>query len=141
SAYENSPGHLFESAAASSINVWHRGENAANTTISYYNKGPAIAAMLDFKIRSETKNQKSLDDVMRALYNEYFKEKNRGWTDDEFRGVCERVAGTSLAEIFDDYVFSTKEVDYPKYFSLAGLKIDTELRGANTPGTYLGALT
>ena len=82
--YENSPGHLFESAAASSINVWHRGENAANTTISYYNKGPTIAAMLDFKIRSETKNQKSLDDVMRALYNEYYKDKKRGWTTRSF---------------------------------------------------------
>lgn len=139
SAYENSPGHLFESAAQSSINVWHRGDNSANTTISYYNKGPAIAAMLDFKIRSETKNQKSLDDVMRALYNEYYKDKQRGWTDEEFRAVCERITGVSLAEIFDDYVHSTKEVNYAKYFALAGLKIDSELRGE--PGAYLGAFT
>jgi predicted metalloprotease with PDZ domain len=138
-AYENSPGHLFESAAQSSINVWHRGDDAANTTISYYNKGPAIAAMLDFKIRSQTKNQKSLDDVMRALYNEFYKDKKRGWTDEEFRAVCERIAGVSLEEIFDDYVYSTKEVNYTKYFALAGLKIDTELRGE--PGAYLGAFT
>ena len=138
SAYENSPGHLLQSAAQSSIDTWIRGEDAANTTISYYNKGPAIAAMLDCKIRDETGNRKSLDDVMRALYNEYFKQKQRGFTDDEFRAVCERVAGAPLGEIFDDYVATTKEIDYQKYFALAGLKIDTELRAE--AGAYLGAV-
>lgn len=137
STYENSPGHLFQSAAQSSVDTWLHGDNAANTTISYYNKGPAIGAMLDYKIRSETNNRQSLDDVMRALYKEYFKQKKRGFTDEEFRAVCERIAGAPLAEIFDDYVATTKPVDYAKYFALAGLKIDTELRGE--PGAYLGA--
>ena len=137
SAYENSPGRLFQSAAQSSIDTWIRGEDAANTTISYYNKGPAIAAMLDYRIRAETGNRKSLDDVMRALYNEYFRQKQRGFTDDEFRAVCERVGGVALGEIFDDYVATTKEIDYRKYFALAGLNIDTELQaGAEA---YLGA--
>jgi predicted metalloprotease with PDZ domain len=139
STYENSPGHLFQSAAQSSVDTWIRGDNPANTTISYYNKGPAIGAMLDYKIRAGTNNRQSLDDVMRALYNEYFKQKKRGFTDEEFRAVCERIAGAPLAEIFDDYVATTKPVDYAKYFALAGLKIDTELRGQ--PGAYLGAET
>ena len=41
--YENVPGHLFQSAAASSFDTWiqffNRSENVANTTISYYDKG------------------------------------------------------------------------------------------------------
>jgi len=135
--YENNSGHLFQSAAESSIDTWHQGDNSANTTISYYNKGKAIGALLDFKIRSETKNQKSLDDVMRTLYKEYFQEKKRGFKDEEFREVCERIAGVPLPEIFDVYVATTKDVDYPRYFNLAGLKIDTELRAQ--PGAYLGA--
>ena len=139
SAYENSAGHLFQSAAESSLDTWISGGDAANTTISYYNKGPAIAAMLDFKIRAETRNQKSLDDVMRALYSEFYEQKKRGFTDEEFRQVCERIAGVSLAEIFDVYVATTKEIDYAKYFGLAGLKIDTDVRGL--PGAYLGAFT
>ena len=137
-AYENSSGHLFQSAAQSSIDTWIHGDNAANTTISYYNKGPAIGAMLDLKIRSETKNRASLDDVMRALYKEYFQEKGRGFTDAEFRQVAERAAGGPLSEIFDDYVATTKDVDYSKYFALAGLHIDTELRPK--AGAYLGAV-
>lgn len=138
STYENSPGHLFQSAAQSSIDTWIHGEDAANTTISYYNKGPAIAAMLDYQIRAATGNQKSLDDVMRALYNEYFKQKKRGFTDDEFRAVCERIAGVQLGEVLGDYVATTKAIDYQKYFALAGLRIDTELRAQ--PGVYLGAV-
>jgi predicted metalloprotease with PDZ domain len=135
--YENNSGHQFQSLAESSIDTWHRGDDAANTTISYYDKGKAIGALLDFKIRSATQNRRSLDDVMRTLYKEYFQEKKRGFRDEEFREVCERVAGVPLPEIFDVYVATTKEVDYAKYFNLLGLKIDTELRGQ--PGPYLGA--
>ena len=137
-AYENVPGHLFQSAAQSSIDTWNRGDNSANTTISYYNKGAVIAALLDFEIRSESRNRRSLDDVMRTLYKVYFQEKKRGFTDQEFRETCEKIAGVPLSEIFDVYVASTKEIDYGKYFGFMGLKIDTELRAQ--PGAYLGAV-
>jgi len=49
--YENIPGHLFQSVAQSSYDSWmlffNRSENAANTTISYYDKGCAITMLLD----------------------------------------------------------------------------------------------
>src|SRR5215469_13264521 len=142
---ENGSGHLFQSVAQSSIDTWITGgrgggtgdENAVNTTISYYSKGGALGPVLDFKIRNETNNQKSLDTVMQTLYKEFYQEKKRGFTDEEFREVCERTAGASLAEFFDGYIYSTKEVDFAKYFAYAGLKVDTELRGR--PGAYLGA--
>jgi len=142
---ENGSAHLFQSAAQSSIDTWTSGgrgggsgdENAVNTTISYYSKGSALGPVLDFAIRNATNNQKSLDTVMGTLYKEFYQEKKRGFTDAEFREVCERTAGTSLAEFFDDYVYSTKEVDFAKYFEYGGLKLDTELRAK--PGAYLGA--
>jgi predicted metalloprotease with PDZ domain len=141
--YENIPGHRFQSAAASSFDTWlhsfGRGDNAANTTISYYDKGAALGMLLDFKIRAETKNQRTLDDVMRTLYREYYKEKKRGFTDSEFREVCERLAGCPLAEIFDVYVSTTKDIDYPKYLAYAGLEIDVEPHVGD--GAYLGAST
>jgi predicted metalloprotease with PDZ domain len=141
--YENIPGHRFQSATASSFDTWlhsfGRGDNAANTTISYYDKGAALGMLLDFKIRAETKNQRSLDDVMRALYREYYKEKKRGFTNSEFREICERIAGCPLAEIFDVYVSTTKDIDYPKYLAYAGLEIDVEPHVGD--GAYLGAST
>lgn len=141
--YENVPGHLFQSATESSFDTWihffSRGENAANTTISYYDKGAALGLLLDLKIRNETKNHASLDDAMRALYRIFYKEKKRGFTDQEFREVCELVAGCPLAEIFDVYASTVNDIDYPKYLSYAGLDIDVEPK--EVPGVWFGAAT
>lgn len=132
SAYENKPGHLFQSATQASYETWEDGPfgrtgDDAYKTISYYEKGPVLGMLLDFKIRHETKNKKSLDDVMQALYQEYYQKKKRGFTDQEFRAVCEKTAGTSLDEVFD-YASTVKPIDYPKYLAYAGLAIDTTLK-------------
>jgi predicted metalloprotease with PDZ domain len=94
--------------------------------------------LLDLKIRHESKNLKSLDNVMRTLYQRYYKEKKRGFTDEEFREVCESVAGCPLPEIFD-YASTVKDIDYPKYLAYAGLDIDVQPR--ELPGGYLGVAT
>jgi predicted metalloprotease with PDZ domain len=135
--YENNSGHLFQSATQSSYLTWSqgpfggRGEGIVKT-ISYYSKGPVLGLLLDFKIRHETKNQKSLDDVMRTLYRKFYKEKKRGFTDGEFREVCQSTAGCDLSEVFD-YASTVKDIDYPKYLGYAGLEIEMprELPEAN----------
>ena len=141
SSYENRPGHLFQSAAESSFDTWmkffDRNENASNTTISYYDKGAALGLLLDLKIRHETNNKKSLDNVMRTLYEKFYKEKKLGFTDREFREECEDAAGCALPKIFDDYVATVKEFDYPKYFAYAGLEID--VKPEEQPGVFFGA--
>jgi len=142
-SYENIPGHLFQSATEASFDTWiqffSRGDNARNTTISYYDKGCALGMLLDLKIRHETKNKKSLDDVMRTLYRQFYKEKQRGFTDEEFRSVCEGIAGCPLPEILDVYSSTVKDIDYPKYLAYAGLTIDVAYK--DLPGAFLGTTT
>jgi len=141
-AYENNTGRLFQSATQSSYDTWNqgpfgRGKGAGvRRTISYYEKGPILAMLLDFKIRHETKNEKSLDIVMRALYAKYYKGLGRGWTDEEFRQACESVAGVTLDESFD-YAATTKEIDYAKYLGYAGLEMEAS---KPLPDAYLGAI-
>ena len=139
--YENIPGHLFQSAAESSFDAWiywlDNSENIENTTISYYDKGVALGMLLDLKIRYESAGRRSLDDVMKTLYQVYFKEKKRGFTDEEFRKVCEDVAGKPLTEIFESYIPTVQDVDYKKYLGYAGLNIDQY--PVEIPGSYLGA--
>ena len=143
SNYEKIPGHLFQSAAQSSFDTWmlffNRSENASNTTISYYDKGCALTMLLDLKIRYESGNEKSLDDVMRELYQVYYKDKKRGFKDQEFREVCEKAAGTSLDEIFDLYIPTIHDIDYSKYLGYAGLTID--LNPVELPGAWTGITT
>jgi predicted metalloprotease with PDZ domain len=127
-AYENNPGHLCQSAVEASRQTWTeppfgKRPEGVNKTISYYDKGAALSALLDLKIRHETKNVESLDDVMRTLYQTYYKEKRRGFADLEFREACEQAAGCPLDEFFE-YASTAKAVDYPKYFGYAGLEIE-----------------
>ena len=125
-AYENHEGKNHQSLARSSEETWSDGPfgNDPNKTISYYDKGPVVALMLDFAIRHYTNNKQSLDDVMRCLYNQFYKQQNRGFTEAEFKKVAESIAGKKLDEIFD-YVYTTKPLDYKKYFNYGGLNIDT----------------
>jgi predicted metalloprotease with PDZ domain len=124
---EQGKGHQFQTATQSSFDVWlyflRRDGDLRNATISYYDKGAALSLLLDLKIRHETRGRRSLDDVMRTLYQQYYKQKQRGFTDEEFRHVCESTAGCPLPEIFDIYAATTQDVDYRKYLAYAGLDL------------------
>jgi predicted metalloprotease with PDZ domain len=128
--YENTPGHLYQSAAAASRGIWAirgnpfaRSDKERDSTISVYDKGCILGLMIDFKIRHETGNKHSLDDVMKNLYKKYYQDKKRGFTDTEFQKECELVAGVPLKEVFS-YTNTVAPVNYPKYFAYAGLDID-----------------
>jgi predicted metalloprotease with PDZ domain len=140
-AFENAPGHHYQAATESSWDTWNMGSGIGgdrNTTISYYENGGMLGAMLDLKIREASNNKESLDDVMRGLYRTYYLQKHRGFTDDEFRQECEKAAGTDLSEVFS-YASTTTDVDYAKYFTYAGLKLTSTSEDA--PGAYLGINT
>jgi predicted metalloprotease with PDZ domain len=135
--FENSTGRRYQSVAENSWDIWHGSQIGGDrrTSVSYYSKGPAIGVLLDLKIRHETGNKQSLDDVMRGLYQQYYLEKKRGFTDAEFRQECERVAGADLSDVFEA-VWTTKDIDYAKYLSYAGLEIDLSPKPAE--GVELG---
>ena len=137
--YESVPGHKVQPVTLSSYDTWihsyMQGPDAINTSISYYDKGCGLGLLLDLKIRNESGNSKSLNDVMRYLYFKYYKDLKRGFTDDEFRQVCEKFAGCDLSEIFN-YASSTQDIDYSKYFKYAGLTIDDKYK--EMPGSYTG---
>ncbi|WMI65234.1 hypothetical protein RBH94_14355 [Aestuariibaculum sp. YM273] len=125
--YENIEGKNHMSLARSSFDIWlnffNHNVNAEETTISYYNKGPIIGLLMDLEIRNNTNNKKSLDDVMRFLYNEYYLKQNRGFKEEEFWDVCKSISGSGFDDI-KEYVYTVKDIDYQKYFDYAGLNID-----------------
>ncbi len=137
---ENSPGRLFQSVTQASFDTWSDGPfgrvgDEVNKTVSYYQKGPVLGLLLDLKIRHETGNRKSLDDVMRTLYYDIYKKEDRGYTEREFREICEATAGVPLDEFFG-YVYTVQPIDYAKYLGYAGLRIDLEEKVL--PGATIG---
>ena len=69
------PGRRLQSVAASSFDAWIKyyrpDENTLNAVSSYYVKGSLVALCLDLLIRERTGGQKSLDDVMRLLWQRF----------------------------------------------------------------------
>ena len=140
---ENIPGNKIQSAAESSFDAWIKNyrpnENSNNATISYYSRGAVIGNLLDLEIIAATKGQKSLDDVFRYLWAEYYQKRNRGYTDAEFQKAVELEAGRSVDAFFRNNIYGTQTFDYDKFFGYAGLKlVDTN---AGKPKTFLGATT
>jgi predicted metalloprotease with PDZ domain len=124
---EETPGRLLMSAEESSFDAWIKyyrpDENSVNTSISYYDKGEILGMLLDLEIRRRTKSAKSLDEVMRALYNDFYK-KGRNYSPADFQKVCETVAGGSLEEFFARYVRGRDELPYNQIFAAAGLQLE-----------------
>ena len=130
SSLENRPGNKVQSAAMSSFDTWikfyRRNENSYNTEISYYTKGSLLGMLLDLEIINSTNGKKSYDDVLRLLYNKYYKKLKRGFTDSEYKAAVEKIAGKNLDNFFSSYVDGTKEINYNKYFGYAGLQLIDE---------------
>ncbi|HEY2582373.1 MAG TPA: peptidase M61 [Mucilaginibacter sp.] len=134
---ENQPGAKIQPLAEASYDAWIKAyrpnENSANSSISYYDKGAAIAMMLDLEIINDSNGKKSLDDVMKYMYDTYYKAKKRGYTDVEFKQGLEKFAGVNLDDFYKKYIYGVTPIDYDKYFGYAGYKLTNELAGTNDP--------
>ncbi|WP_299821450.1 PDZ domain-containing protein [uncultured Pontibacter sp.] len=124
---ENTPGNKIQTVAESSLDAWikyyRRTENSNNAEVSYYTKGGVLGHLLNMEIMKNTNGKKSLDDVMRAMYERYYKKLDRGYTEKEFKEMVEKVAGKNMDAFFKNYVNGTATPDYNKYFETAGLKL------------------
>ena len=139
---QNRPGRFETSLEEASMDAWikyyRQDENSANNQISYYDKGDIVSMMLDITIRTASNGTKSLDDVMRHLYNEFYK-KGRNYTPEDFQKVSEMMAGRSLDDFFEKYVRGEGEIDYAGIMSGIGLKVEVTQPGKNR--AYIGADT
>ncbi|MEO5858830.1 MAG: PDZ domain-containing protein [Pyrinomonadaceae bacterium] len=139
---QNRPGRFETSLEEASQDAWikyyRQDENSANNQISYYDKGDIVNMMLDITIRTASNGTKSLDDVMRHLYNEFYK-KGRNYTPADYQKVSEMMAGRSLDDFFSKYVRGEGEIDYAGIMSGIGLKVEVTQPGKNR--AYIGADT
>src|SRR5947209_29537 len=142
---QNTPGRLEQSAEESSFDAWIKyyrpDENSINSSVSYYDKGAILGLLLDLEIRKRSNGAHTLDDVMRALYNDFYK-RGRNYTPEDFQRTAEAAAGTSLEDFFSRYVRGREELDYNAALDVAGLRLDTASAPDGRPAAeeaYLGA--
>ncbi len=121
------PGRLVMSVQEASFDSWikyyRQDENSVNSQVDYYDKGSILGLLLDLEIRRQSRGAKSLDDVMRYLYTEFYK-KNRNYTPLDFQQASELMAGSSLEQFFANYVRGREELDYNSALAVAGLQLN-----------------
>jgi len=140
---ENQPGGKVQPLSEASYDAWIKyyrpNENSLNTTISYYSKGAIVALMFDLEIINDTHGKSCLDNVMKYMYDTYYKTHKRGYTDMEFKAALEKFSGKNLDEFYKKYINGLDDVDYGKYLAYAGYQLKDELAGNNDPS--LGIVT
>ena len=142
-------GRHKQSVAESSFDAWtkyyRQDENSPNAIVSYYTKGSLVALALDLTIRAETKGKKSLDHVMRALWQRYGRDfyssgrkGGHGVTESEVDALFDEVTGLKLKRVLDRFVRGTDDLPLANLLAPFGVTLADTRRDAK-PG--LGART
>jgi predicted metalloprotease with PDZ domain len=122
SAHENAGGKKLMSLEDASWDIWLKPDNAAQTTISYYEKGAVVGLMLDLEIRKRTNGGKSLDDVMREL-DRTFGARGFAYADHELLRTINSVSGSDFTDFYAKYVGGKEDLPLDAFLSSAGLEL------------------
>ena len=107
--------------ADASLNTWIHPTDG--TAYGYYAKGSLAGLLLDITVRDASENRRSLDTIMRELYETTYR-KGRGFTHDDFWGGATRAAGgKSFAGFEEKYVNGREPYPWAVTLTVAGLRM------------------
>ncbi len=149
---EREPGRNLMSVESSSFNAWFfdrspqmQETNFASTTISYYNKGALLAMLLDLEIRSRTQGHKSLLDVLRLMYQEFYQAPatsyygpGRGYEEKDVVEALNSVTGSDFTSFFEHYVSGTDALPYQQSLAMGGLDLRAKMPPDAAPELGVG---
>jgi predicted metalloprotease with PDZ domain len=93
--------------------------------------GEVLGTMLDFIVRNATAGKRSMDDVMRLLFDSSATTRMDGRVVER---AVEHVCGCDVTAFFDAYVRGAAPLDYSRYLGLIGLHATV----SNAPAVYNG---
>jgi predicted metalloprotease with PDZ domain len=137
-------GRFRQTVAESSFDAWvkyyRQDENAPNAIVSYYTKGSLIALAFDLSIRAQTGNRRSLDDVMRLLWQrfgrDFYRGKPAGVEEGDVEALFAEATGADLTALFAEGVHGTHDLPLETLLAPAGIALapDTEAQGKPSLG-------
>ena len=129
-------GRNKQSLAESSFDAWNKyyrqDENAPNAIVSYYTKGSLLALALDLTIRRATAGKKSLDDVMRTLWQKFGRDfytlaqtgLQKGVTPEDVIAIVEQLCGVKMKSFFARYVHGTADLPLAALYADFGVELE-----------------
>jgi len=102
------------SLADASMDLWLDGykPGVPDRKVSVYHKGALAALILDLTLRQLSSHARSLDDVMRRLYEEFGK-TGIGYTETDYIRIVSEVAGRDMHAYFDKFIYGTAPLAEP----------------------------
>lgn len=129
----NQAGRAYQSLESSSFFAWTKyykqDENSPNSIVSYYTKGALAGLCLDLRIRLASGHRKSLDDVMRYLWQQYgrdFERDGRGLPEGGFGAAVLAATGLDLSEEMAAWTQGTQELPLATLLEQAGVMLQLE---------------
>jgi predicted metalloprotease with PDZ domain len=127
SGIENNEARAYISPANSSVSTWAGYDTPVAFGISYYTQGQNLGALLDLSILHDTAGSSRLDDVMRALYSDFY-QKGRGFTTEDMIGIVNRLTKRDYHDFYRRYVSGVDLPPYDTILGYAGYKLETSSR-------------
>ena len=141
-AVVETPAHMAQSLAQASFDAWIKfykpSANTVNAHVSYYRQGAMAAWVLDAQIRRKTKSKKSLDDVLRLLWEDYKSAQTdySGITADDVPEIFARATDLDLTTLIAELTQTAMPVDYAEYLKPLGVTLEES--ETNAERKYLG---
>lgn len=121
---ESNEARSYISPANSSVSTWVGYDTPVAFGISYYTQGQNLGALLDLSILQDTGGASGLDDVMRALYLDFYK-KDKGFTTENLLAIINRLTKRDYRDFYRKYVSGVEVPPYDTILGYAGYKVDT----------------
>ncbi|MDQ6633365.1 MAG: PDZ domain-containing protein [Gemmatimonadota bacterium] len=117
--YLDNPGNALVSPEQAGSWSGDRPGTHGNAQPDYYLQGRLVGAMLDLVVRDATGNRRSLDDVMRRLYE---RDAGHGYTGADIQYAGEAACRCALDAFFEANVRRAGAIDFDRYLRTAGLR-------------------
>ena len=115
---------LSNSSLLAWIKYYRKDENSLNSTVNYYLKGALVALCIDLLIRQKTVGQKSLDDVILALYYKWTKD-GLGINEETILTLIDEIAQSNIKNKIIDFIHTTKPLPLKQLLSYFGIELHT----------------
>ena len=142
---QNNSDRKVTSVEKASQSIWDRKDWPR---VDYYNKGELLGLLIDLKIRTATRGEKSIDDVLRHLNETYVVGPSRegkgpigvGYPEDGILKALRAVSGEDWQTFHASYIRGVEELPFQEVLEAAGLSaaitiIETPDLGADLRGT------
>lgn len=119
-------GRFKQTVTESSFDAWTRfykqDENAPNAIVSYYGKGALVALALDLTLRDLSDETKSLDDLVRLLWQRYG-QTGEGVPEQGIQPLAEEMIGQDMSAFFNLALYSCEDLPLAELLSPRGVAL------------------